>query len=234
MFAPLAFWHERGSTPTRAPLSFSSMNRTVTQGLYAITDGPRADLLAAVAAALRGGAALVQYRDKTADHLRRRREAGALVALCERHRVPLIVNDDVALAAAAGAAGVHLGDRDATVDAARAVLGSRALIGVSCYDSIERARDAAAAGADYVAFGAFFPSPSKPAARRATVDLLYEAKSLGLPLVAIGGITPDNAPALIAAGADFVAAISGVFAGADPEAAAAKYTRCFSSANGGD
>jgi len=122
---------------------------------------------------------------------------------------------------------VHLGEHDAAFAAARARLGPRAIIGVSCYDSLERARAAAAAGADYVAFGAFHASPTKPHARRATPDLLRAAAPFGLPRVAIGGITPDNAPALIAAGADFVAVVSGVFGAADPAAAAARYARLF-------
>jgi thiamine-phosphate pyrophosphorylase len=136
------------------------------QGLYVITDGPRPDLLEVVAQALAGGARLLQYRDKTADPLRRLDEARALRALCAARQVPMIVNDDVELAHAAGAAGVHLGEDDSDVAAARAALGDEAIIGVSCYDSLERARELAAAGADYIAFGAFFPSPTKPQARR--------------------------------------------------------------------
>jgi thiamine-phosphate pyrophosphorylase len=196
-------------------------------GLYAITDGPRADLLAACDAALRGGAALLQYRDKSADRVRRHDEAAALAALCVRHGVPLIVNDDVELAAAVGAAGVHLGEDDADIAAARARLGASAIIGVSCYDSLERAQTLARAGADYLAFGAFFPSPTKPNARHATPGLLRAAKPLGLPLVAIGGITADNAPSLLAAGTDFFAVISGVFSVGDPAAAARRYAALF-------
>ncbi|MBS0557832.1 MAG: thiamine phosphate synthase [Proteobacteria bacterium] len=197
------------------------------RGLYAITDGPRIDLVQACAAALRGGTALLQYRDKSLDHVRRRAEASALVALCMAHRVPLIVNDDVELAATIGASGVHLGEDDADIVSARERLGRDAIIGVSCYDSLERARDLAAAGADYLAFGAFFPSSTKPHNRRARPDLLRAAKLLGKPLVAIGGITADNARALIEAGADFVAAISGVFGAGDAEAAARRYADLF-------
>lgn len=197
-------------------------------GLYAITDGPRPDLLCVAEAALRGGAAVLQYRDKSTDAKRRHDEAAALLDLCRRRGVPLIINDDVELAAATAADGVHLGEHDGALAVARERLGPTALIGISCYDSLDRARAAAAAGADYLAFGAFHPSPTKPAARRATADLLVAAKPLGLPLVAIGGITPDNAPALIAAGADFVAVISGVFGVADPEAAARRYATLFS------
>ena len=196
-------------------------------GLYAITDGPRPDLHAAIERALQGGAAIVQYRDKTGDGERRRAEGADLLALCRRFGVPLIINDDVELAAIIGADGVHLGEHDGNIDAARTRLGAAALIGVSCYDSLDRARQLAPAGADYLAFGAFFPSPTKPLARHARTDLLRDAKALGLPLVAIGGITPDNAQPLIEAGADFVAAISGVFASADPCAAARRYANLF-------
>ena len=198
-----------------------------TRGLYAITDGPRADLVDACAAAIEGGAAILQYRDKTSDRARRRDEASALAALCARQRVPLIVNDDVELAAGIGAAGVHLGEDDADIAAARYRLGNSAIIGVSCYASLERARKLAAAGADYLAFGAFYPSATKPHNRRAEADLLRDAKALGKPLVAIGGITPDNAALLIAAGADFVAAISGVFGQPDIADAARRYASQF-------
>jgi len=197
------------------------------RGLYAITDGPRPDLHAAVERALEGGATIVQYRDKTGDGERRRAESADLLALCRRFGVPLIINDDVELAAIIRADGVHLGEHDGDIDAARTRLGATAVIGVSCYDSLDRARQLAAAGADYLAFGAYFPSPTKPLARHARTDLLRDARALGLPLVAIGGITPDNAQPLIEAGADFVAAISGVFAIADPRAAARRYANLF-------
>jgi thiamine-phosphate pyrophosphorylase len=196
-------------------------------GLYAISDGPRADLLGVCESALRGGTAMLQYRDKTHEPARRSQEAAALTALCARYRVPLIVNDDVELAAHIGAAGVHLGKGDATVAEARARLGAQAIIGVSCYGSIERARQAAQEGADYLAFGAFYPSPTKPDAQRATPDLLRATKSFGLPRVAIGGITPDNAQLLLDAGADFLAVVSGVFGAADAAAAARRYAALF-------
>lgn len=197
------------------------------RGLYAITDGPRADLVEACAAALDGGARLLQYRDKGGDPARRLHEARALQALCAQRGVPLIVNDDVELAAAVGAAGVHLGEDDAAVDAARQRLGAGAVVGVSCYDSINRARRLAAAGADYLAFGAFFPSPTKPLARRATTDLLRAAKPLGRPLVAIGGLTPDNAAALVDAGADCLAVISALFGTPDVGATARRFAALF-------
>lgn len=196
-------------------------------GLYAITDGPRDDLLKAARAALEGGIAMLQYRDKSGDAQRRLREARALVALCARHDAPLLVNDDVDLAIASGAAGVHLGENDGDIATARAMLGKAAIIGASCYDSLDRAREAVAAGADYLAFGAFFPSPIKPHARRATLQLLRDARALGKPLVAIGGMTADNGGPLVTAGADYLAAISAVFGARDIRAAAQRFSRLF-------
>lgn len=199
------------------------------QGLYVITDGPRPDLLEVVAEAIAGGARVLQYRDKTTDHPRRLDEARALRALCAARQVPLIINDDVALARAAGAAGVHLGEDDGDVAAARATLGENAIIGVSCYDSLQRARELTAAGADYIAFGAFFPSPTKPHARRASFDLLRQSAALGVPRVAIGGITPDNGGSLIDAGADYLAVISAVFGDPDVRDAAERFAQLFTS-----
>ncbi len=195
------------------------MARLERRGIYAITDGPRADLVAAASAALAGGATLVQYRDKGGDALRRAGEARALLEACTRHSVPLIINDDIDLATAIGADGVHLGADDAGIPEARQRLGHAAIIGVSCYGSIERARQLAAAGADYLAFGAFFASPTKPLAARADLDILREARTLGLPLVAIGGINADNARLLIDAGADLLAVISAIFGANDIESA---------------
>ncbi|MFC4763857.1 thiamine phosphate synthase [Dyella koreensis] len=202
------------------------------RGLYVITDGPRDDLLTAVAQALAGGARLVQYRDKTTNGDRRRTEAAALRQLCASHAAPLIINDDVALAAAVGADGVHLGETDADLAAARVALGPGAIIGVSCYDSLERARALASAGADYIAFGAFFPSPTKPHARRAPPDLLRQSAALGVPRVAIGGITPDNGTSLVEAGADYLAVISAVFGAGDIRAAAQRFTDLYTSTSG--
>ncbi len=207
------------TTPTRS--------RLPDRGLYAITDGPRADLAEACEAALRGGAAMLQYRDKTTDHARRLAEATALAKLCQRHAVPFIINDDVALAADINAAGVHLGEGDVDIATARRRLGADAIIGASCYDSLDRASELVRAGANYLAFGAFFPSPTKPHARHATPELLRAASLLGAPLVAIGGITADNAQKLIEAGADFVAVVSAVFGATDPAAAAARFTQLF-------
>jgi thiamine-phosphate pyrophosphorylase len=191
------------------------------RGLYLVTpDEADCARLSARVAPLLPFAAWLQYRNKAADAALRSRQAAALQVLCAAAGVALIVNDDPALAAAAGAAGVHMGKGDGDIAAARVLLGADAIIGVSCYDDIERARAAAASGADYLAFGAFFPSPTKPGARHARPELLRQAAALGLPRVAIGGITPDNAPPLIAAGADLVAVISGVFDAPDPIAAA--------------
>ncbi|HEX5961208.1 MAG TPA: thiamine phosphate synthase [Rhodanobacteraceae bacterium] len=197
------------------------------RGLYAITDGPRDGLLAGARAVLEGGAAILQYRDKTRAAKRRLREARALAAICHAAGAPLIVNDDLELASACGATGVHLGEDDAAIADARAALGAAAIIGVSCYDSLQRARDAASAGADYLAFGAFFPTSTKAVTRRATPGLLREARQFALPLVAIGGITPDNGRALVTAGADFLAVVSALFAARDVHAQARRFTALF-------
>ncbi|GAB2552702.1 thiamine phosphate synthase [Rhodanobacter koreensis] len=198
-------------------------------GLYVITDGPRPDLLDVVAQALAGGARLLQYRDKSADAARRHAEATALRQLCTIHAVPLIINDDVALAHAVAADGAHLGKDDGDIGAARALLGEDAIIGVSCYDSLARAQAAARAGAGYIAFGAFFPSPTKPLAPHAPLDLLRHSAALGVPRVAIGGITPDNAVSLVEAGAEYLAVISAVFGAADVHAAAQHFAHLYPS-----
>lgn len=200
------------------------------RGLYLITpdDPDIARLLARVEAVI-DQAALLQYRHKAAPPALRGIQAEALAQLCERHGVPLVVNDDVDLARALGA-GVHVGEHDAGVRAARAMLGAEALVGASCYDDPERARAAAAAGASYIAFGAFFPSGTKPQARRAHPELLRDAAGLGLPRVAIGGITPDNAAQLVAAGADLLAVIGGVFDAPDPRMAARALRALFAGA----
>lgn len=199
------------------------------RGLYAVTADrdDTAQLLREVEAVLGAGAAWLQYRNKNASAQLRTQQARALQALCARHGVPLIINDDWPLALAIGADGAHLGEDDGELRAARAALGPTALVGASCYDDPQRARQAVREGASYVAFGAFHPSPSKPAARRAPLQLLHEAAALRVPRVAIGGITTDNARALIDAGADLVAVISGVFAAPDPAAATRAYLSCF-------
>ncbi len=201
------------------------------RGLYLITpEEPDTDRLLARVAAVLPCATWLQYRQKDADASRRHAQATALQALCAQAGVPLIINDDVALAETVGAAGVHLGEDDGDIAAARARLGERAIIGASCYDEPALAERAVAAGASYVAFGAFFPTRSKATTRRATPALLKQAAALGVPRVAIGGITPDNMGPLVSAGADLVAVIGGVFEAADPVAAALAYRMGFGGA----
>jgi len=200
------------------------------RGLYAVTPdwSDTAMLLEKVEAALAGGARLLQYRNKTADGTLRLEQARALVALCHRYRVPLIINDHLELALAVDAHGLHLGDDDGSVARARERLGPGKILGVSCYRRVENALDAARFGVTYVAFGGFYPSRVKPSAERTPLSLLEEAKRrLALPVVAIGGITPDNAPALIAAGADSVAVISALFDAPDVTAAAKRLSSLF-------
>jgi thiamine-phosphate pyrophosphorylase len=207
------------------------MTTPALSGLYAITDGtltPGERLPAAVEAAIRGGVRLVQYRDKSRDTARRGREARTLAALCRDHGVRFIVNDDVELASESGADGVHLGREDAALAAVRVRLGPRALIGVSCYNSLENAVRAAHEGADYVAFGSFYASDSKPGAVRAPLELLGQARrALSIPVCAIGGITPENGAELVAAGADMLAVIRGLFAASDVTTAARAYAALF-------
>ncbi len=187
------------------------------KGLYVLTDERLGDGLAgAVDAALAGGARLIQYRDKSGDAGRREAEARRLRELTRRHGAVFIVNDDPALAARVEADGVHLGRDDPHVAAARRLLGAHAVIGVSCYASLARARAVAAAGADYVAFGSVHPSPTKPDAVRAPLELFAAAKrELDVPVCAIGGITPANAGPVLAAGADMLAVVSSVLSAPD-------------------
>ena len=199
-------------------------------GLYAITPdlADSDDLRQRVQAALRGGAQVIQYRNKTAAPALRAAQARMLQILCAEFNVPLIINDHAALAAEVGAAGLHLGGADGPLAAVRAALGPDRLLGSSCYDRIELAQAAIAAGADHIAFGSFFPSTVKPGAVRPPVDLLTRAKArCGVPVVAIGGITLENAPQLIAAGADAIAVISAVFSAPDVEKAARAFQALF-------
>jgi len=198
------------------------------RGLYAITPdvADTESLERKVEQALAGGVVALQYRNKLLAKDKRLAQAHRLAALAQGYGVPFIVNDDVEIALAVGANGAHLGKDDADLRAARERLAGR-ILGASCYDRIERARAAVAAGADYVAFGAVFPSPTKPAALRAPLSLFGEAKSLGVPLAAIGGITLENAPQLLAAGADLLAVISDLFDAADIAARARQYARLF-------
>lgn len=198
------------------------------RGVYALADTSLltgAELMARVEAALRGGVAVVQYRDKSADPPRRLTEAQALRALCGRYGATFIINDDIDLALAVGADGVHLGRDDPSPALARVRLGSKALIGATCYDRLELAPAALALGADHVAFGRFFPSSTKPGEIFASLDLLRAARaSLTCPIVCIGGIGrtgADNVRPLVRAGADALAVGSALFGpGVDSEAAA--------------
>ena len=205
------------------------MNKPV-KGLYAITpeSTDSVALLARVDAALRGGAKVVQYRSKSVGDSLRRCQARDLGRLCRTRNALFIVNDSVDLALDADADGVHLGKDDGSVVVARARLGARKLIGVSCYDDMARARHVASQGADYLAFGSFFSSTTKPFAKRADPELLRSAASeIGLPVVAIGGITEHNAAALIAAGASAVAVLSALFDASDVEGQARRFASLF-------
>lgn len=188
--------------------------------LYAITDShllPGERLFSAVEAALQGGCQWVQYRDKSRDHSKRLQEAQQLVALCNRYNASLIINDDLELALASSAHGIHLGQEDGSPARARALLGEQAIIGVTCHDSLALAQQAIASGASYIAFGRFFPSHTKPHARPAKFTLISQAKAQfpHTPLIAIGGITLQNAQLLLDAGADKIAVCHSLFNAAD-------------------
>ncbi|HYD56264.1 MAG TPA: thiamine phosphate synthase [Burkholderiales bacterium] len=189
------------------------------RGLYAVT--PEQVDLHKVRRALDGGIALLQYRAKPP----RRDDAARIVELARAYDVPVIVNDAVELARASGAAGVHLGRDDAAVAAAKKDF--TGIVGASCYDDIGRARAAVAAGADYVAFGSVFASATKPLAVRAPLSLFRQARPLGVPLAAIGGITLENAPQLVEAGADLLAVITDLFDAPDITVRARSYARLF-------
>lgn len=198
------------------------------RGLYLITpDEPDPLRLLERIQPVLAYAACLQLRSKVWDTKTLRDTSARLRDACAAAGVTFIVNDDAELAHEIGADGVHLGEHDGAIADARELLGDNAIIGVSCYDDSARARNAVAAGADYVAFGACFPSSTKPAARRADLGLFRETASLQVRRVAIGGITPDNAGSVIAAGADLIAVISGVFNASDPVASARAYLSCF-------
>jgi thiamine-phosphate pyrophosphorylase len=200
-----------------------------TRGLYAITAEHHTSperLAQAVQAVLSGGAKLIQYRAKASPN--RLTEAQLVLAECRAFSVPLIINDDVELALTIKANGVHLGKDDGSISDARSRLGPQAIIGVSCYDSVERALEAERHGANYVAFGRFFPSATKPNAPCAHLETLIQAKrQLSIPLVAIGGITPENGQELVHKGADMLAVIDAVFGAENPEQAAAAFRPLF-------
>jgi len=197
-------------------------------GLYAITqtEGKQPEqVIQEVASALKGGAGVIQYRDK--NPVDKVYLAKQLLQLCHQYNVPLLINDDIELACQVGADGVHLGRDDGDITAAREKLGDKAIIGVSCYDDINIAIKAETKGVDYVAFGRFFPSNSKPLALPAHTETLGLAKQkIKVPIVAIGGILPENADTLLTAGADLLAVIGGVF-DSEPESSAKAYTLLF-------
>ena len=198
------------------------------RGLYAITQtkNKTADIIInEVIAAIKGGAVVVQFRDK--EPLDAIYLADQLVKVCHEYKVPLLINDDIELAIKVGADGVHIGREDGAISEARDRLGADAIIGVSCYNFVEQALDAQEQGATYVAFGRFFPSSSKPLAAPAELDTLRKAKFLlDIPIVAIGGILPENGGPLLTAGADLLAVIGGLFE-TQPEQSARAYQALF-------
>ena len=198
-------------------------------GLYAITpdNRPMDQLLVDTRAALQGGANLVQFRDKSSNQSQRLKTANALVALCAEFGKPLIINDDIQLAAATQAAGVHLGQQDSAVAEARATLGNDAIVGATCHGSIELARQAQQQGASYLAFGRFFDSLTKPDAPPAAISILTEVKMLGLPIVAIGGITHLNAGQLLQHGVDAIAVVGALYGASDIQARANEFQQLF-------
>ncbi len=200
------------------------------RGIYAITDcanNTERELLEKSEKILKTGISLFQYRNKESDQQKKKRLSQELQSLCLQHNVPFIVNDDVALAKDISADGVHLGKDDGDIHLARKTLGAK-IIGVSCYSDIDRATEAAKSGADYIAFGAFFPSITKPDAKKAEIDLVVQAKlQLSIPIVAIGGITPENAKPLIDANIDYLAVISGLYSASDTIMATQNYNDLF-------
>ena len=202
------------------------------KGLYGVTDSQLQPddhiLMETVEQALKGGMKVLQYRDKSLDNDKRFRQAGALKVLCHKYQAMLIINDDVDLALAVEADGVHLGQQDEALAEARKRLGDYAIIGISCENSIEQARTAVEQGADYIAFGRFFPSRTKPDAKPADIAILPEAKKrFDLPVVAIGGITVDNAPELVKGGADMLAVINNLFSTQDIQARAQSFNALY-------
>ncbi len=200
-------------------------------GLYVITDATQTDqqqLINDVEQALFGGARIIQYRDKTAQHKQRLTTARQLHKLTRQHNALFIINDDINLASDSQADGVHLGQDDLSISAARAQLSPAAIIGTSCYNDLSLAKQAVSDGADYIAFGRFFPSRTKPYATQADVKILCAAKrELNIPIAAIGGITIENAGMLINAGADMLAVVDDIFSQTDIKAAAYQYQQQF-------
>ena len=200
------------------------------KGLYLVTpdwDDTQA-MLAATQAALEGGATLLQYRHKTASEALRREQAGALLRLCRQYHVPFIINDHLDPCRELDADGLHVGGTDTSVAAVRAALGAEKIIGASCYGDLQLARDAAASGASYVAFGGFYPSRVKKYEVSTPVNIVSRARAeLSVPVCVIGGMTAENAMPLVQEGCDLVAAISSVYQSADPRQAAEDFSRLF-------
>ena len=198
------------------------------RGLYLVTpDWDNTERLVAVSrAAIEGGATVLQYRHKTASLTLKLEQAQALRRLCSELGTFFIVNDSIELALAISADGLHAGRDDGEIQALKAASNRRLAIGISCYNDFERARAAHAAGADYVAFGAMYPSPTKPHAPSAPIELISRARrELGARVACIGGIMADNAAPLVEAGADWVAVISDIYQAADPRAQAERIAR---------
>lgn len=206
------------------------------QGLYLITDEaltPEDKLVSCVQQSILGGCRVLQYRDKRSKPDARRQQSRLLQALCRENNVTFIINDDINLACEIGADGIHLGRQDLDPKAARRQAGADAIIGISCYNNLDRAIDAERHGADYVAFGSFFPSGIKPDAVHAEINLLVQARQrLTIPIVAIGGITRVNGKELVDAGADMLAVISAVFGQNNIQNAAAGFQPLFTRSNG--
>jgi len=202
------------------------------KGLYLISNHQQYEdqrLFDDVQLALQSGAKILQYRDKSGDQAKRLSQCRRLRVMTASYNCLLIINDDASLAQQVEADGVHLGQEDANISHARQLLGNDRVIGVSCYNKIELARQAVDEGADYIAFGRFFPSRTKPDAVQASIDLLHHASDLQLPVVAIGGISKDNAPGLINAGADMIAVIDAVFGQSDIKTAIQQFQNLFTS-----
>jgi thiamine-phosphate pyrophosphorylase len=200
------------------------------RGVYLVTPDwdDTQQLLEITESALRGGAALVQYRHKTADPSLRREQAECLLALCRTYRRPFIINDHVDLCLALDADGIHVGGTDESVAQVRAAVGPEKIVGASCYGSLQLAQDAYRDGASYVAFGGFYPSRVKKYPVSTALDIVAQGKkNVPLPLVVIGGMTRDNAAPLVAQGADMVAVISSIYLAGNPETAAREFAALF-------
>lgn len=201
------------------------------KGLYAITDCRNlktGELLNKTEIILDSGAVMLQYRNKTTDKILKYKQSEKLQVLCNKYNVPLIINDDIEMAHSLQVDGVHIGRNDTSCTIARKILGPESIIGVSCYNDIYRAMELQGAGASYLAFGAFFPTTTKKNTINIQPAVLIEAKKkLALPLVAIGGITPENGEELVKAGADFIAAASGIYKAVDQKSVTENYTKLF-------